>query len=91
MKAHPTYEVLGFFFGLDEANAHRNTAAVLAVLEALGDFPFDRPDREPGRLPLGSPDAVMGAFPMVRLVIDSKEQRVRRPSGGHDAQKPYYS
>jgi hypothetical protein len=91
LRAYPTYEVLGFLFGLDKANAHRNTAAVLAVLEALGDFPFDRPDRQPDRAPLGTPEAVMDAFPTVRLVIDTKEQRIRRPSGGHAAQKPYYS
>jgi hypothetical protein len=91
LKAYPTYEMLGFFFGLDKANAHRNTAAVLAALEALGDFPFDRPDRDPGRPPLGTPEAVMDAFPTVRLVVDTKEQRVRRPTGGHAAQKPYYS
>jgi hypothetical protein len=91
LKAYPTYEVLGFFFGLDKANAHRNTADVLAVLETLGDFPFDRPDRTPGRTPRGTPEAVMDAFPMVRLVVDTKEQRTRRPKGQHEVQKPYYS
>jgi hypothetical protein len=91
LRIYPTYEVLGFLFGLDKANAHRNTADVLAVLEALGDFPFDRPDRDPGRTSLGTPEAVMDAFPMVRLVVDTTEQRVRRPTGNHEAQKPYYS
>src|SRR5262249_61330880 len=33
---------------------------------------------------------VMTAFPAVRVLIDSKEQRVNRPRG-YDAQKPYYS
>jgi hypothetical protein len=32
----------------------------------------------------------MAAFPAVRVLIDSKEQRVNRPRG-YDAQKPYYS
>jgi len=91
LRAYPTYELLGFYFGLDKANAHRNTADVLAVLEALGDFPFDRPDHDPGRTPLRSPQAVMDAFPAVRLVVDTKEQRIRRPRGDHAAQKPYYS
>lgn len=91
LKAYPTYEVLGFFFGLDKANAYRNTADVLVVLETLGDFPFDRPDRDSDRVPLSTPFAVMDAFPMVRLVVDTKEQRVRRPTGNYAVQKPYYS
>ena len=91
LRAYPTYELLGFFFGLHNGNANRNVAEVLAVLDSLGDFPFDRPDRDPGREPLASVEAVMGAFPEVRLVVDTEEQRVRRPTGGHAAQKPYYS
>ena len=91
LRVYPTYEVLGYFFGLDQSNAYRNVAAVLAVLETLGEFPFDRPDRDPQRRPLASPAAVMDAFPEVRLVIDTREQRVRRPRGGYAAQKPYYS
>jgi DDE superfamily endonuclease/Helix-turn-helix of DDE superfamily endonuclease len=91
LRAYPTYEILGFLFGLDKANAHRNTADVLVVLETLGDFPFDRPDHDPNRTPLGSAEAIMDAFPAVRLVIDTKEQRTRRPRGKHEVQKPYYS
>ena len=33
----------------------------------------------------------MDAFPEVRLVVDTKEPRTRRPTGDHAAQKPYYS
>src|SRR5262249_56695001 len=39
---------------------------------------------------LGCAAEVMAAFPEVRVLIDSKEQRVNRPRG-YDAQKPYYS
>jgi hypothetical protein len=91
LRAYPTYEVLGFLFGLHHGNALRNVADVLAVLESLGDFPFDRPDRDQARAPLRSPEAVMDAFPTVRLVVDTKEQRTRRPKGDYAAQKPYYS
>jgi hypothetical protein len=62
--------------------------AVLAVLDTLDDLPFDRPGRD--RQKLRSVTAVLAAFPEVRIIIDSKEQRVNRPTG-HDAQKPYYS
>jgi DDE superfamily endonuclease len=89
LKVYPTYEVLGLLFGLDKGNALRNARDVLEVLEALDDFPFDRPPE--GRPKGRSLAAVMDAYPAVRLVIDSKEQRIYRPSGGHERQKPFYS
>jgi hypothetical protein len=88
LRVYPPYELLGFFFGLHKRNAQLNVRGALAVLDTLDDFPFDRPGRD--RKKLSSPGAVMAAFPEVRVVIDSKEQRVNRPRG-YDAQKPYYS
>jgi hypothetical protein len=90
LKVYPTYELLGLLFGLHKRNAQLNARDVLEALELLDNFPFDDPD--PGRrTKLGTIGAVMDAFPTVRLVIDSKEQRVYRPGGGHARQKPYYS
>lgn len=40
---------------------------------------------------LSTPDQVMTAFPAVRLVVDTKEQRVCRPAGAYDVQRPSYS
>lgn len=88
LRVYPTYELLGFFFGLHKRNAQLNVRDALAVLDTLDNFPFDRPG--PGRKRLGSATEVMAAFPEVRVIIDSKEQRVNRPRG-YDAQKPYYS
>lgn len=89
LKVYPTYEVLGFLFDLHKRNAQLNVRDVLEVLEQLDDFPFDRPARD--RKPLRSVKEVMEAFPQVRLVIDSKEQRVYRPGHGFQRQKPFYS
>jgi DDE superfamily endonuclease len=88
LRVYPTYELLGFFFGLHKRNAQLNVRDVLAVLDTLDDFPFGRPGRD--RKKLRSVTEVMTAFPEVRVIIDSKEQRVNRPRG-YDAQKPYYS
>ena len=88
LRIYPTYELLGFFFGLHKRNAQRNVRDALAVLDTTDDFPFDRPGRD--RKTLGSLREVLAAFPEVRVIIDSKEQRVHRPRG-YDAQKPYYS
>ena len=88
LRGYPTYEVLGLLFDLDKGQAWRNVQDVLAILEALTDFPFERPAAE--RKKLGSVGAVMDAFPQVRLVIDGKELRVRRPEG-EGRQRPFYS
>jgi hypothetical protein len=88
LRVYPTYELLGFFFGLHKRNAQLNVRDALAALDATDGFPFDRPGRDRKKLRCAA--EVMAAFPEVRVVIDSKEQRVNRPKG-HDAQKPYYS
>jgi hypothetical protein len=89
LKVYPTYEVLGFLFDLHKRNVQLNVRDVLEVLELLDDFPFDPPSGD--RKPLGSVNDVMEAFPQVRLIIDSKEQRVYRPGGSFERQKPFYS
>jgi len=91
LKVYPTYEVLGLLFGLDKGNARRNVLDLLEALDTFDDFPFDRPDGDPTRRPRRSVAEVMADFPEVRLVIDSKEQRVQRPGGPHERQKPFYS
>ena len=96
LRCYMTYEVLGFFYDLDKTNIADNLKDVLATLDLMTTFTFERPRQD--RPKLNSPQAVMTAFPDVRLVIDAKEQRVRRPKNTKDAdgriqdnQKPYFS
>ncbi len=93
LRVYPTYEVLSFLFSLHKSNAQRGALDVLATLEAHTVFVCERPAKE--RQKLRSVQAVMDAFPEVRLVIDAKEQRVHRPGGndaqGNSLQKPFYS
>ena len=93
LRVYPTLEVLGFFFGLDKTNAEDNLKGVLATLDTMTTFAYDRPTKD--RPKMRSAQAVMDAFPDVCLVIDAKEQRIRRPGGedenGHSRQKPFYS
>lgn len=91
LRIYPTFEVLGFLFSLNKTNVHATVADLLATLETLADFPFERPPAE--RKKLCSVAAVMDGFPEVRLVIDAKEQRIQRPKSSKedDRQKPYYS
>jgi IS5 family transposase len=95
LRVYTTYEVLGFFFSLNKTNAEDNLKDVLATLQSMTTFAFERP--APERQKLRTPQAVMDAFPDVALVIDAKEQRIRRPgstkddTSPHDQQRPYYS
>ena len=65
----------------------------MATLEAHTVFVCEHPAED--RKKLRSVQAVMDAFPDVRLVIDAKEQRVQRPGGDNDKsdsrQRPFYS
>jgi DDE superfamily endonuclease len=90
-RIYPTLEVLGFLCSLDKTNVHDIVNDIVATLETLADFPFERPTAD--RKQLRSVAAVMDAFPDVRLVIDAKEQRIQRPKSrkDDDRQKPYYS
>jgi hypothetical protein len=90
-RIYPSLEVMGFFFSLDKTNVHDQINDILATLDTMATFPFERPTRE--RKKLHSAAAVMDAFPDVRLVIDAKEQRIQRPKSNKedDRQKPYYS
>lgn len=94
LKAYTTYEVLGFFYELNKTNIEDNLKPILATLEGMTEFNFDRPTAE--RRKLHTAEAVMEAFPQIRLVIDAKEQRIQRPKtpkggSGQNEQKPYYS
>lgn len=96
LRVYTTYAVMGFLFELDPTTVEDNVKDVPATLDWMTSFTHERPGAE--RTKLRSADAVMDAFPHVRLVIDAKEQRVQRPQAGkgddgqpQDRQKPYYS
>jgi hypothetical protein len=96
LRVYTTYEVMGFFYDLDKTNIEDNLKDVLATLEVMTSFTFERPSAE--RKKLRSPQEVMDAFPEVRLIIDAKEQRIQRPKNTkdddgntQDNQRPYYS
>jgi DDE superfamily endonuclease len=88
LRIYPTPEVLGWLFGLEKSNAWEDVQDVLAVLQTLADFPFERPAAE--RKKLATKQAVLDAFPQVAVIIDGKEQPFRRPRGWEQP-RPFYS
>ncbi len=60
LRVYTTYEILGFFFGLNKTNVEDNLKDVLATLQSMSTFAFDA--LLPERPKLRSPHAVMDAF-----------------------------
>lgn len=75
LRQYPTGEVLGYFFGVSEPTARRTVLRMLPALEAAGRATFRWPDRNRGR----SLPEILEDCPEVAVVIDSFEQRMRRP------------
>jgi hypothetical protein len=85
LRQYPTGEVLGYFFGVSEPTARRTVKRVMPGLEATGRATFRWPDRKKGRnLP-----EILEDCPEVAVVIDSFEQRIRRPKDREKADKNY--
>jgi hypothetical protein len=86
LRQYPTNEVLGFLFGVSDSTASRARTRCVPVLERAGRDTMRMPD--PGvarrkRLP-----ALLKDTPGLAVVIDSFEQRTRRPKR---RQRAYYS
>ena len=85
LRQYPTGAVLGYFFGVSEPTARRTVKRVLPALEAAGRATFRWPDRKRGR----SLPEILEDCPEVAVVIDSFEQRIRRPKDKKNADENY--
>ena len=85
LRQYPTGEVLGYFFGVSEPTARRTVKRVLPALEAAGRATFRWPNRKRGR----SLPEILEDCPEVAVIIDSFEQRVRRPKDREKADENY--
>jgi hypothetical protein len=85
LRQYPTGEVLGYFFGVSEPTARRTVRRMLPALAAAGWATFRWPDRKQGR----SLPEILEDCPEVAVVIDSFEQRIRRPKDRDKADAHY--
>jgi DDE superfamily endonuclease/Helix-turn-helix of DDE superfamily endonuclease len=86
LRQYPTNEVLGFLFGASDSTASRARARCLSVLERAGQDTMRMPD--PGAVRRKRLPALLADTPGLAVVIDSFEQRTRRPKR---RQRAYYS
>jgi hypothetical protein len=94
LRQYPTYEALGYFFGVSDTTAGRAIKRVLPLLEQAGKDTMRLPD--PGRKHRPSAEQILAQTPELALppaldvVVDSFEQRVQRPAD-RAAADTYYS
>lgn len=87
LRQYPTYEVLGYLFGVSDSTAWRYVQHVLPVLEQAGrdSMRLPKPGKRGKRL-----DDLLKDTPELAVVIDSFEQRVQRAQERQEADQ-YYS
>jgi len=86
LRQYPTNEVLGFLFGVSDSTASRARVRCLPVLERAGQDTMRMPD--PGAARRKRLPALLADTPGLAVVIDTFEQRTRRPKR---RQRAYYS
>jgi hypothetical protein len=77
LRVYPTYEVLGFLFGITHSTVSRLLTRVLPILAQAGRDTMRMPD--PGRKHRRNFDQLLSDLPEFAVVIDSFEQRIQRP------------
>ncbi len=86
LRQYPTNEALGFLFGVSDSTASRARARCLPALEQAGKDTMRMPD--PGAAGRTRLPALPADTPGLAVVVDSFEQRTRRPKR---RQRAYYS
>lgn len=87
MRLYLTTSATGFLFGVHKSTVSRNTRAILACLEGLGEDTLGWDDR-PGKS--RSVAEVMREYSDMLAIVDATEQRVER-SKDYETQKKHYS
>ena len=85
LRQYPTYEVLGFLFGVTHSTVSRLLTRTLPILSKAGKDTMRMPD--PGRKHRRSFSQLLSELPELAVVIDTFEQEVRPPQV-RDAQTP---
>jgi hypothetical protein len=88
LRKYPTYELLGYLFGISDTTVGRYISRVLPLLEAAGRDTMRLPD--PGRKRRRQLDELLKETPELAVILDTFEQAVQRPQSRAEAD-PYYS
>jgi hypothetical protein len=85
LKNYPTFDVLGFFLGLDRSNSFRNTRFLIHVLEITLKRRLVLPKRK-----ITSVEEFIKLHPQVKdIFLDGTERRIQRPRNKKRQNKLY--
>lgn len=88
LRTYPTYDVLGYLFGVSQPTVGRYVDRMLPVLEQAGLDTMRMPD--PGKKHRHSLNELLQAIPDLVVIVDSFEQKVQRPKH-KDERDSWYS
>jgi hypothetical protein len=85
-KLYPTFEVIGFFFGMKRKNSYANISKLVPILEKTLGRKLCLPKRK-----IRTPEEFLNAFPEIKtVIIDGTERPVQRKKD-YGEQKEDYS
>ncbi len=87
LRLYPTYEVLGYLFGVSDTTTGRIIARIVPMLEQMGRDSMRLP--KPSRKRRRQLDDLLRDIPELAVVVDSFEQRVQRPVAPDEANDLY--
>ena len=90
LRLYPTYEVLGYFFGISDSSAHRIVKRCLPVLAVIGHTEIRRSQAHAARKRGYDLGAIFDQIPGLAVIVDAFEQAIEKPSQQDEADQ-YYS
>ena len=90
LRLYPTYEVLGYLFGISDSSAYRVVKRCLPLLEEAGRQEIQRSQAHAARKRGYNLEGIFAEIPGLAVIIDTFEQEIERPSDRQEADN-YYS
>lgn len=89
LRLYPTYEVLGYFFGISDSSAYRSVQRCLPGLEATGRAEMQRSQAHAGRQRGYNLAAIFEQLPGLAVIVDTFEQEIEQPGRREEADHFY--
>lgn len=90
LRLYPTYEVLGYLFGISDSSAYRVVKRCLPLLEEAGREEIQCSQAHAARKRGYNLEGIFEQIPGLAVIIDAFEQEIERPSNRQEADN-YYS
>lgn len=89
LRLYPTYEVLGYFFGVSDSSAHRIVKRCLPIMEASGHHQIEKSKVHAQRKSGYKLEEIFEEIPGLAVVVDAFEQRIEKPAKQDEADRFY--